>query len=50
MRSVIDVLDLTVEELEELVIHHEEICSKLIGGFEYKRLVAELRELLNNNK
>lgn len=38
------------KELEELVIHHEEICSKLIGGFEYKRLVAELRELLNNNK
>ena len=37
-------------KLEELVTRHEEICSNLIGGFEYKRLVAELRELLNSNK
>lgn len=37
------------KELEELVKYHEDICSDLIGGFEYKELVAELRELLNRN-
>lgn len=35
------------DELEELVNHHESVCSNLIGGYEYKRLVAELRELLH---
>jgi len=44
-------MELTIEkELEEIVTHHEEICSNLIGGFEYKRLVAELRDLLKRHK
>lgn len=42
--------DKIIKELKELVKHHEDICSNLIGGFEYKELVAELRELLNRNK
>lgn len=37
------------EDLKEIVERHEEVCSHLIGGFEYKKLVAELRELLNKN-
>ncbi len=37
------------EELEELVKHHENICSNLIGGYEYKCLVKELKELLDRN-
>lgn len=38
------------KELEEIVTHHETICSNLIGGSEYKRLTKELRELLNKYK
>lgn len=38
------------KELEEIVKKHEEICAHLIGGFEYKELTKELRELLNKTE
>lgn len=38
------------KELEKIITHHETICSNLIGGYEYKQLTKELRELLNKYK